>query len=281
MARHRVIIPTYNEVENIPELVRAIRAVDPTIEILVVDDNSPDNTAQIAGELGCHVLVRKANKGLSASVVDGIMESLDCDSLVVMDADLQHPPEALPEMFSLLEQCDIVVGQRKLNRKQWPLHRQIVSTVANVLAYPYAPRVKDRMTGFFGIKPVVVNPTSLNPVGYKIGLEILARGKYDSIGVVEYNFKLRKHGKSKLTGRVVREYLKQIWILPMFKHHNFTLSKFTKFALVGGTGTLIHWASVYFMTEFIGFWYMLSVVLGSFITVTWNFTMNALWTFRR
>lgn len=280
MARHRVIIPTYNEARNMPELIRRIRAVNPAYEILVVDDNSPDGTARIAGELSCHVIVRRENKGLSPSVVDGISDSMDCDSVVVMDADMQHPPEKLPEIFQKLEVCDLVLGQRRVNGN-WTAKRRAISFCANMLAFPIAPRVRDRMTGFFGLQPSVVKGIDLNPTGYKIALELLAKGRYSKLGFVEFDFGMRHAGDSKLTGKVVREYLKHLWTLPLLRKHNFTYSKFTKFAIVGGTGTLIHWFCIYSLTEWAGLWYMASAILGSFVTVTWNFTVNALWTFKR
>lgn len=278
--RHRVIIPTYNEATNIDELVRRIRAVDPLYEILVVDDDSPDGTARIAGELGCHVLVRKENRGLSPAVVDGIRASSDCDRLAVMDADLQHPPEKLPEIFALLEHHELVLGQRS-QLGDWPIKRRVVSFVANLLAWPVAPRVHDRMTGFFGLRPSVVNPTTLNPLGYKIALEMVARGKYNSVGFVSFEFGERYAGESKLTGKVMKQYLKHLWGLPMMRKGNFTYAKFCKFGIVGGIGTLIHWACIYTLTEWAGLWYMASAILGSFVTITWNFTVNALWTFKK
>ena len=108
-----IIIPTYNEKQNLPELTDRIKAVIPNCEIIVVDDNSPDGTAQFAQKLGLTTLIRPEKKGLASAVIDGFKIAKG-DILAVMDADLSHPPEILPQMLDLIKnnKADVVVGSR-------------------------------------------------------------------------------------------------------------------------------------------------------------------------
>jgi len=209
-----VILPTYNEAENIkiliPQIYEALNGM--SYEIIVVDDNSPDGTASVAKKLSklynVKVIVRKNKKGLATAVVDGIKHSVG-DIIVVMDADMQHSPQDLIKILEkvLSDEYDIVVGTRYayggnaegLNG----IKRSLVSKCATLLAKMFIPEVRgltDPMSGFFAFKRCVVADVlnNLNPLGYKIFLEILVKGHWSKICEVPIVLHKRAYGKSKL-----------------------------------------------------------------------------------
>lgn len=219
-----VIIPTYNERENIEELLLEISKVLENIdyEIVLVDDDSPDRTWELAEELSneykMKVVRRKDEKDLSKSVVRGFEESKG-DKIAVIDADLQHPPEKLKEIYHSLENNDIAVASRKVGPggvEEWPWYRRLVSKVAELLSYfllSQSRRVKDPLSGFFGLKRKVIKEAVLEPEGYKILLEILARGNYDEIEEIPYTFRNRDRGSSSLGFTQYLKFLKHIFKL--------------------------------------------------------------------
>jgi len=219
-----IIVPTYNERENIKELAERIFSglKDAGIEgeLVIVDDNSPDGTAQAAESLGgtfdIKVIRREGKLGLSSAVIEGF-ECATYDILAVMDADLSHPPEALPKMYYFIDsgEAEIVIGSRFVSgggSKNWPWYRRLVSFVARFLARPLT-KVRDLTSGYFMIKRSVIEGVKLNPIGFKICLEILAKGKYDRVKEIPIQFSDRGHGKSKLSIRQIIEYLKQLFLL--------------------------------------------------------------------
>jgi dolichol-phosphate mannosyltransferase len=219
-----IIIPTYNEADNIYELIErvfgALSSSGISGEMIIVDDNSPDNTAEVAEKAistyPIKVIKRKGKLGLSSAVLDGLGVA-GGDTVAVMDADLSHPPEALPQMFELIEKGDaeIVVGSRLVSGggvSNWPWYRRFVSWSARSLSWPLT-RVKDSTSGFIMFKKSIIAGINLNPIGFKIGLEILARAKYNKVAEFPIKFTDRKYGESKLSSRPILEYLKQVSIL--------------------------------------------------------------------
>ncbi|MBI5361422.1 MAG: polyprenol monophosphomannose synthase [Planctomycetes bacterium] len=216
-----IIIPTYNESGNIVELLQRLFGVMEKTglkyEIIVVDDNSPDNTAGIAGKVlppqYGKVIVRKDKKGLSSAVVDGIR--LSSGSIVgVMDSDMSHPPELIPRMLRpiLAGECELAVGSRYVKGggcNGWPLKRQITSRVACMLAMPFTA-VKDSTSGFFFFKKEIIDTNKINTIGFKIGLEVFVKGRYKTVREIPYVFTDRKAGASKFSTRQILEYLKQL-----------------------------------------------------------------------
>ncbi|HEY7089314.1 MAG TPA: polyprenol monophosphomannose synthase, partial [Tepidisphaeraceae bacterium] len=179
-----LIIPTLNEAENLPALVGQIgqALAGRSYEILIIDDNSRDNTPQVCAELSrsnpLRLIVRQAPKdGLGGAVLHGMNEALG-QYLVVMDADLQHPPSKLPELLAPLEtnEADFVLGSRHVPGgsvgERWGMLRKINSSIATALARPFAGAVRDPMSGFFALKRETFDGAQrLTPLGYKIGLE--------------------------------------------------------------------------------------------------------------
>jgi dolichol-phosphate mannosyltransferase len=215
-----VIVPTYNEAENIGELIERVEASLKGLdfEVIVVDDSSPDGTAEIAEELGkaygnVKVVRRPRRMGLASAILDG-MKVAKYELVAVMDADLQHPPELLPK---LLEEArkgyDVVVASRYVEGggvEEWSLWRRLVSRGATLLAHALLPRtrkVRDPLSGFLLFKKGVVEGVQLNPIGYKLLLEVLVKGRYGSVAEVPYAFKARRRGRSKLGLREVFDYV--------------------------------------------------------------------------
>jgi dolichol-phosphate mannosyltransferase len=221
-----IIIPTYNEAENIKKLTRKIykSMKDYSYELIIVDDNSPDNTVKIARNLPkkykVRVLLRKKDKGLSKSIVDGFKIAKG-NILGVMDADFAHPIKQIPRILNKMnkENADIAVGSRSIKGgkiKNWPLQRRIISKIATLLAKPLT-EIKDPMSGFFFIKKKVIKNISLKPKGYKILLEILIKGNYKKTEEIPILFKDRIKGTSKLTTKIYLEYLMQLFELYFYK----------------------------------------------------------------
>lgn len=218
-----IIVPTYNESKNIEELLtRLFTALKPNYtqyEVIVVDDNSPDGTAAIAEALKSkfelRVVKRPRKISLASAVLNGFKLATG-DIYCVMDADLSHPPEAIPGMFKALSAgADIVVGSRCVpegGATNWPWYRRIGSRFAQLLAKPIT-HVNDNTSGFFMIKKKVVDGADINPIGFKILLEILVKGDYATVKEVPIVFNDRGGGKSKLGAKQTLEYLKQLSIL--------------------------------------------------------------------
>jgi dolichol-phosphate mannosyltransferase len=225
-----VIVPTYNERGALPELIERLAATFQQggfdAEIVVVDDNSPDGTAALAEELAARypvrVLRRPGKLGLASAVLDGLKVARG-DLIAVIDADLSHPPEALLPMVRAVEQGDaeLAVGSRYIpggGMEDWPLTRQLVSMVANRLTALLTP-VHDATSGFFVVRRSALEGVHLNPIGFKIGLEVIARARYRRCVEVPYVFTDRKQGFSKFTQREVLAFLKQLVILYAEKYY--------------------------------------------------------------
>lgn len=220
-----IIVPTYNEKENIKKLIPAIqRALSKyEHELLVVDDNSPDGTAEVAeemsGEYPVKVLRRSGKLGLASAVIHGFKHAKG-NVLGVIDADLQHPPEYIVDFaLAVMNGHDIAVGSRYTRGGKiegWSMYRSLVSRGAIMLSRPLT-NVRDPASGYFFIKRKVIENVSFSPIGYKILLEILAKGSYKNVKEIPYTFKTRKYGKSKLDSREYFNYLKLLCYLYGFR----------------------------------------------------------------
>lgn len=225
-----VIVPTFREAANLELLVdrvfRALGEAGITGEMVIVDDQSDDGTAEIverlAGTYPVRLIVRTTERGLSSAVLRGFAEAR-ADRLVVMDADLQHPPERIPDLLGRLGEgpCDFVIGSRYIAgagvEDQWPAHRRMVSRVATLLARPLAP-LSDPMSGFFALRRETWRSAEgLNPLGYKIALELYVKGGCQHPIEVPIRFAVRHAGKSKLSAREQWLYLRHLWRLYRFR----------------------------------------------------------------
>jgi dolichol-phosphate mannosyltransferase len=211
-----IIIPTYNEKNNLAELVDRLKNISSEAEILVIDDNSPDGTGEFARHLGLKVLIRPGQAGLASAVLEGFKLARG-DILCVMDADLSHPPEILPEMLRLIKSgsADLVVGSRLVRgggTPRWAWYQRLISDLARWPARLLTD-IRDVTSGFFMVKRSVIEGIKINPIGYKILLEILAKGKYQKAVEVPIIFADRTGSKSKLGLRASGEYLLQLTML--------------------------------------------------------------------
>ncbi len=228
-----IVIPTYNEAAGIEKLLSALdatfRAHGLDGEIIVVDDNSPDGTGALADELSQRLPVRCLHRsgklGLSSAVIEGWRVARG-ESVVLgaMDADFSHDPNALPNMVAALESDEygLAVGSRYVRGggiANWPARRIITSRVACWLARPLT-RVKDVTSGYFLVRRDALEDVALDPIGFKIGLEVIAKAHYGKAVEIPYVFTDRVAGESKLNQREIFNYLKQLgrlyaaWLLP-------------------------------------------------------------------
>jgi len=216
-----IIIPTYNEKDNLPVLVKEIYSIikktDISPEIVVVDDNSSDGTGALAEDLAkkysIQVLKRPGKAGLSSAILDGL-KIAKSDIIGIMDADLSHDPSIIPKMVDAIvrQKNQLVIGSRYIKGgkiENWPLKRRIISWVAVFMAFPFT-RIKDRTSGYFFFNREILEGIELNPVGFKIGLEIMVKGNYKDGKKIPYVFKDRIAGQSKLNTGEIRNYLKQL-----------------------------------------------------------------------
>ncbi|MFA6530985.1 MAG: polyprenol monophosphomannose synthase [Candidatus Micrarchaeia archaeon] len=205
-----IIIPTYNERGNIRLLFgRIIRVMEKNaekFEIIIVDDNSPDGTGREVEEFGkkdkrIKLIKRSGKLGLSSAVMAGV-ENSSGEKIIVMDADLSHPPEKIPEIANALDNCDIVIGSRNIaggGVRKWPVHRKAISLGATALAKTVLEtRASDPMSGFFGVKKKIISDMKIKSRGYKILMSILAGNRKLEIREVPYFFEDRRAGKTKL-----------------------------------------------------------------------------------
>jgi dolichol-phosphate mannosyltransferase len=263
-----LVIPTYNEKENIQKLIKKIQEEfkENKIngEIIIVDDNSPDGTGKILEDLkkkqkNLKVIHRSGKLGLSSAVLEG-WKIADGEVLGVMDADLSHPPEKIKELF-----------------EGWNLKRKLMSKTATLLSRVYT-KVKDPMTGYFMVKKEVIKNVDLNPKGFKILLEVIIKGNYRNIKEIPITFINRVEGKSKAGTKEIFYYLQNLaGYLPYKKN---VIKEFVKFAVVGGIGTLINIAILYLLTEKAGVYYLISAIFSFIIAMSSNFILNKIWTFR-
>ena len=218
-----IVIPTYNEAAGIGKLVEALdatfRANGLDGEIIVVDDNSPDGTGAIVDELAegfpVRCLHRSGKLGLSSAVIDGWgIARPESVALGAMDADFSHDVDALPKMVAALESGEygLAVGSRYVpggGIANWPKRRIITSRVACWLARPLT-RIKDVTSGYFLVRRDALDGVTLDPIGFKIGLEVIAKARYGKAIEIPYVFTDRVAGESKLNNREIFNYLKQL-----------------------------------------------------------------------
>jgi dolichol-phosphate mannosyltransferase len=225
--RNLVIIPTYNEAENIAAIIEVVLQQDETIEILVVDDNSPDGTGQIVKDLAnprVHILERPGKMGLGPAYVAGfkwgIAEGVDC--LIEMDADFSHPPSTLPRMLELSRKYDLVIGSRYvsgINVVNWPLERLLLSYGASkYVQFVTGMPVKDPTAGYNCYRRQVLETIDLDGIlsdGYSFQIEMHFRAFLLGFKIKEMPivFEDRRSGKSKMSKKIVREAIFMVWKL--------------------------------------------------------------------
>ena len=285
-----VVIPTFREVRNLEAVARSIEAALRdhrwAYEVIFVDDDSQDGSealaTQLADSLPVRMIVRHGEKGLSTAVLRGIGEARG-EFVVVMDADLSHPAERIPDMLALLEhnKKDFVVGSRYVTGgsldPSWTWFRLLNSKVATWLALPLA-RIRDPMSGFFAFRRADMPEAHLlSPIGYKIGLELLVKGDFKKPGEVPIHFADRVHGESKLTWKEQVRYLRHLRRLYQFRFP--FLAEFMQFGIVGGSGfavDLLFYLGLQWLT---GMGHVAARALSFWGAASWNWAWNRVLTF--
>ncbi len=301
-----IVLPTYNESQNITKMLDLIAETlpaDTAAEIIVVDDNSPDGTGDIAiqhakninnKKLRIKVIRRPDKQGLSSAILAGV-QSAAGDIVVVMDGDFSHPPQAIPLMLEELQdpKCDIVIASRYIKGGSvvgWPFKRRLMSKSATKIAQMgLGIEVKDPMSGFFALRRRIIEGVKFDAIGYKMLLEILVKTKGAHVKEVPYTFTNRRAGASKLDSSVMFDYLRAVWRLYRYgkslreKEKRASvrfLSKAARFYTIGAIGLLVNFSvTTMFGGLLPGIWYLYAAVVGIVFSITSNFFLNKLWTF--
>lgn len=226
-----VVVPTYNESANLPQIIPQILAQDPRLEVLVVDDNSPDGTGGIADELArasprVHVMHREGKLGLGTAYRAGFKWALErpYDFVFEMDADFSHDPRHLPEFLTAIQDADLVLGSRYLQGKvtvvNWPMGRLMLSYLANIYARWFTGlRIWDLTGGFKCFRRRVLEAIDLSQVvsnGYAFQIEMSVRAwrKGFKLREIPIVFVDRTEGQSKMNKAIVRE---AVWKVPRLR----------------------------------------------------------------
>lgn len=250
-----IVVPTFREAENIPLLVErvfaALEKADTPAEMIIVDDDSRDGSdaavERLAARYPVRLITRTDERGLSSAVVRGFSEAKH-DLLLCMDADLSHPPESVPDVIRPVAEgrAEFCIGSRYTaggsTREDWGLLRRINSRGATLLARPLTS-ARDPMAGFFCISRKVfrrAEEAGLNPIGYKIALEILIKARCRRPAEAPIVFSDRMHGKSKLTFRQQLLYLRHLLGLYWFKWP--VAAPLLTLLLVAGVATGLLWS---------------------------------------
>jgi dolichol-phosphate mannosyltransferase len=218
-----IVVPTYNEAGGIERLITTLTELFKTNaldgEIVVVDDNSPDGTGDIVDRLESagfpvRCLHRPGKLGLSSGVIDGWKFARpESQALGAMDADFSHDATIIPEMVhALANGYGLAIGSRYVRGggiTNWPLKRKITSLVAIALAKPLTS-VRDITSGYFLVRREALDGVELDPIGFKIGLEVIAKAHYGRAIEVPYVFVDRIAGESKLNSNEIFNYLRQL-----------------------------------------------------------------------
>ncbi len=309
-----IIVPTFKEAPNIPELTRRIDSSlkdSYDYEIIIVDDNSQDGIEKAVDDLKrnypVNLKIRFAEKGLSSAVISGF-EMVTGDIIVVMDADLSHPPERIPALADKIagEGYEFVIGSRFVqggSSDHFDIYRKMNALISKIIARPFT-KVKDPMAGFFAFPArLLEKQVALNPLGFKIGLELLVKLSPGKITEVPIEFQERLHGESKLTFKQQILYLVHIWRLFRFKYR--TLGEFIVFSMIGTSGMVIDLAFIHLSYKMLlwmlgkgyvsvpadalsmlstnpsGFMFRIALVIGFVFALTSNFLLNRYMNFQK
>ncbi len=306
-AQVSVIIPTYNESENIIQVLKSIGEhlpKDVEVEAIVVDDNSPDGTGKVVedyitdtrNEAGysINIIHREAKSGLSSAILDGIQHS-SAQIIVVMDSDFSHPPKIIPQLVEEIKTSDydIAIASRYTEGGEvsgWSTKRKLISKGATGIAKAgLGVNESDPMSGFFAFKRKILEGIKFDAIGYKMLLEILVKTKGAKVKEIPYTFTDRTLGSSKLDSSTMFDFVTSVWKLYRYGHATKVsdtrpsvrfISKAGRFYTVGASGLLVNYlVSLLFADAVVNFWYIHATIIGIAISMTSNFILNKIWTF--
>lgn len=292
-----LVLPTYKEAKNIPAIVeqitRLLNSVIPgQYELIVVDDNSPDKTWEIAQSImgeypQLRVMRRRDERGLSTAVIRG-WQVANGEIFGVIDADLQHPPEVLLQMLAIIKEqadVDLVVASRHVEGggvSDWSLIRRFLSRGAQTLGLIILPgvvgRVSDPMSGYFMVRRQALVGKTMNPLGYKILIETLGRGDIGKVAEVGYVFQERLEGESKVTWKQYVDYLRHLVRLRL---DLWRIGRFLRFGIVGFSGVFVDMAVLYLLSDptTLAWGLTRSKIIAAEAAIVNNFLWNDAWTF--
>jgi len=301
-----LVIPTYLEAGNINKIVRTLtslldRSIPGDYELIVVDDNSPDGTWEVALSMTSEfpqlqVMRRENERGLSSAVIRGWQNSRG-RILGVIDGDLQHPPHILLQLLNAIEKgADLAVASRHVEGggvSRWSFIRRLLSRGAQLLGLIILPRVtgrvSDPMSGYFMVSRSCLDDITFNPIGYKILLEVLGRGRVDEIAEVGYVFCERQDGESKVSWKHYLDYIRHLIRLRFSSEKveqfsqrlGFPIGKFMRFGLVGLSGVFVDMAILYLLSDpnTLALRLTRSKIIAGEIAIFNNFLWNDAWTF--
>ena len=296
-----LVIPTYNESSNVPNIVEQLTQlldnfIPERYELLLVDDDSPDLTWQTAQNITgkypqLRVMRRETEKGLSSAVIRG-WQTAKGSVLGVIDADLQHPPEVLLKLLSAItDGADLAVANRHVEGggvSDWSVARRFLSRGAQLLGLIISPavvgRVSDPMSGFFVVKRSAIASAQLNPLGYKILLEVIGRGHINDIAEVGYIFQEREAGESKVTWKQYIEYIGHLVRLRSQSNaRRFTITfptkRFARYGTVGLIGIIVDMAILFILHSLLNVGLTTSKLIAAETAIISNFLWNDIWTF--
>jgi dolichol-phosphate mannosyltransferase len=282
-----IVVPTFREVDNLPFLIREIEKVvissNYQVELIIVDDDSKDGTAEVIKDLNkpwVKLMIRKENPGLSESILDGFNQ-VSHNIITVMDADLSHPPTSIPLMINALEDgYDFAIGSRyvegAITDENWGLLRWINSKIATLLAFPLTS-IRDPMSGFFTFKKTLLERCKyLNPIGYKILLELIVKTHAEKLKEVPIHFSNRFKGKSKLSIKQQLFYIIHLRRLYSYKYAEST--HLFQFLVVGFIGVFVNLLTLSGML-LLGVNVQISILVAILLSMGSNFLLNRRFTF--
>jgi dolichol-phosphate mannosyltransferase len=286
-----VIIPTLNEAKSIRQTVSLVAGVmehnNIAGTILVVDDDSHDGTKAILDDLATifplDYLIRENAHGLSNALYDAFSYART-DIIMTIDADGQHPPQKIPELYqAILDGNDIAIASRYVeggSPGNLPRYRKFLSWGAMTLARFFFPEISDSGSGFFAFRKSVIKNAPIKPRGFRMLFEILGKGNWRLAKEIPYTLQSRSDGVSKLRGSIIVDYLKQLWGLFIYSlttktsHGHEEIIRLLTFGVVGLTGVMVNIGTIYYLTEFVGIWYMFSACVGVELSILTNFILN-------
>jgi dolichol-phosphate mannosyltransferase len=290
-----IVLPTYNEHRNLREVVRRLAelldaALPGGYELIVVDDNSPDETWALAAELTHEFqelrVMRRSERGLASAVLRG-WQAARGEVLAVLHADLQHDPEVVLALWNEIERgADLAVASRHMaggGVNEWALHRRLFSRGAQLLAMLTLPgalgRLSDPMSGFFMVRRHAIAENTMSPLGYKVLMEVLVRCHIGWIAEVPYVFRERVDGASKITGMVVIDFLRHVLRLRL---DTLPVGRFLRFCAVGFSGVFVDMGLLYLFSDShaLGWGLTRSKLMAAECAIVNNFLWNDVWTFR-
>lgn len=285
-----IVVPTFREVRNLESLSLALDTVlrkqGIEYEVIFVDDDSNDGSKELGAQLAQHLpvrmIVRRNEKGLATAVLHGL-DAARGELVLVMDADLSHPADRIPEMVAKLESGahDFVLGSRYIAGgsldASWTWFRHLNSKIATWLALPLT-RVRDPMSGFFAFRRAAMPERRLlSPIGYKIGLELLVKGEFKNPGEVAIHFADRVRGESKLSWKEQVHYLRHLRRLYQYRFP--FLAEFVQFGVVGASGFMVDLLLYLGLQSLAGASHVTARALAFWGAASWNWAWNRVLTF--